>query len=82
MPYIEQDRREAIEAGEKPQNAGELCYVLYREVVGYIEEHGRRFQVFSDVYGALYGALAEVGRREVGRHEDAKLLANGDVHDD
>lgn len=76
MPYIEHDRRRAILV---PQNAGELNYHLTMECLGYVEEHGLRYQTINDIVGALEGAKAEFQRRVVADYEDKKIRDNGDL---
>jgi len=33
MPYITKDARLRLDSGEKPLNDGELCYLLYKEML-------------------------------------------------
>ena len=81
MPYIKQDRRDHLCAwpGYKPENAGELNYILTHIIKFYWESTGN-YQGINDIVGALEGAKAEFQRRIVIPYEDEKILENGDVY--
>lgn len=81
MPYITPHRRERIDTlYEAPANAGELNYVITREITRYLAMHGASYTIFNEVMGAIEGARAEFYRRVVAPYEDEKRLANGDVY--
>lgn len=79
MPYITQDRREEIDKGETPKNAGELNYRFTTQILAgeralwvprltsiserYLETNGLKYQTINDVLGALDGARREYDRR-------------------
>jgi hypothetical protein len=79
MPYITQDRRDALEIEAAPENAGELNYLITRLVIKYVGEHPR-YQTFNDAVGALECAKLELYARMVRPYEDVKIAENGDVY--
>jgi len=80
MPYITQERREALQKGELPQNAGELNYLFTVISDDYIRRKGKSYQTFNDVIGVLEGAKLELYRVVCSRYEDLKREVNGDVY--
>ena len=81
MPYILKVRRQAIEVlGETPTTAGELNFVLTKQVLRYVALKGESYATFNDVLGALDAAAREFYRRKVAIYEDAKMYLNGDVY--
>ena len=81
MPYIKLHRRhELLNAGELPETAGELNYILSMVVLGYALRHGLDYQRINDIVGALDGAKVEFQRRVVTPFENAKMNENGDVY--
>jgi hypothetical protein len=52
MPYIKQERREAILAGAKPQDAGELNFAITALVDNYLKDKGgMRYAHLNEVIG-------------------------------
>lgn len=41
MPFITQERRQALANGEGPQSVGDLCYLSYKDMVRIWKEHPR-----------------------------------------
>ena len=90
MPYIAKERREALQDGGYPENAGELNYIITKAlrlaipaIEYYVANHELRYQTFNDVFGALFGAAHELIRRIFpiyGIYENAKIRENGDVY--
>jgi len=80
MPYIKADRRPELNQGECPKNAGELNYILTKEIDRYRREHGDSYAVFNDIMGAIEGAKLEFYRRKVVPYENIKITENGDVY--
>ena len=85
MPYIKQERRDAMRntlepKPDVPQNAGELNYVFTSILLGYIERKGLCYQTINDIIGALEGAKLEFYRRAVAPYEDTKIKENGDAY--
>ena len=80
MPYITPERREAIQKGELPQNAGELNYLFSIISNDYIRRKSKSYQIFNDIIGALEGAKLELYRVVCSRYEDLKREVNGDVY--
>jgi hypothetical protein len=81
MPYIEQERRNAILAGAKPQNAGELNFAITVVVDNYLQEKGGiRYGHLNEVVGAMECAKLELYRRLAAPYEDTKIREAGDVY--
>lgn len=81
MPYISQDRREKILAGERPQNAGELNFAITVIVDNYLQDQGGiRYAHLNEVVGAMECAKLELYRRLAAPYEDRKIAEAGDVY--
>lgn len=81
MPYIKRERREAILAGAKPQDAGELNFAITSLVDRYLEDKGEiRYGWLNEVIGAIECAKLELYRRVAAPYEDNKIAENGDVY--
>jgi hypothetical protein len=64
MPYIKPERREAILAGAKPQDQGELNFAITVVVDSYLKDKGEiRYSHLNEVIGALDCAKLELYRR-------------------
>lgn len=82
MPYINQDRRDAIRSGENPQNAGELNYAITIVVDQYLKDKGGiRYAHLNEVVGAMECAKLELYRRLAVPYEDQKISEAGDVYE-
>lgn len=80
MPYITEDRRNALDHHQRhPNCAGELNYMFCMLASNYFKEHGANYQAYNDVIGALEGAKLELYRRRVAPYEDAARDRNGDL---
>jgi hypothetical protein len=79
MPYIKVERREIIDQGAVPQNAGELNYAITDLIRRYLVDKPTSYQRFNDVLGALEGAKLELYARKVRPYEDQKIKENGDI---
>lgn len=77
MPYIPKERADAINAGEAPQNAGELTYLLSEVVAAYVLEHGTRYQRMAEVHGALASTADEFLVRVQRPYEELKRIEGG-----
>lgn len=83
MPYIKSDRRKEFQfhaSNPLPQTAGELNYLITKEIQTYIKNKGICYQSYNDVIGALEGAKLELYRRFTAPYEDEKRQMNGDVN--
>ena len=80
MPYIERDRRSALEPSGKPETAGELNYAVTRLVDRYLSEKGLRYQHVNEAIGVLECAKLELYRRIAAPYEDKKIREEGDVY--
>ena len=81
MPYIKQERREAILAGAKPQDAGELNFAISVLVDNYLKDKGGiRYAHLNEVVGAMDCAKLELYRRIAAPYEDKKIEENGDLY--
>lgn len=81
MPYIKPERRKAILAGAKPEDAGELNFAITALVDRYLEDKGElRYAHLNEVIGAIDCAKLELYRRVAAPYEDQKAAENGDVY--
>lgn len=87
MPYLTEERKREIDAGDPPMNGGELNYKITTVLVEYVRNQMRenqgaaRYQFFNDVSGSAVNAVLEFYRRVTVAYEDAKIEQNGDVYD-
>ncbi len=82
MPYIKQERRKEIVAGDRPQTAGELNFSLTILVDQYLQDKGGiRYASLNEVIGVLECAKLEAYRRLAAPYEDEKIKESGDVYD-
>jgi hypothetical protein len=82
MPYIEQDKRKAIDSGALPENAGELNYAITKIFDSYLlAKGGIRYAHLNEVIGAIECAKMELYRRLAVPYEDEKIIESGDVYD-
>ena len=79
MPYITEAARARINAGEQPENSGQLTYKFYKAGLEYVGHKGTSFQAYCDVVGALFCTALELYRTQVAPYEDIKKEQNGDV---
>ena len=81
MPYIDKRNRAILDSHERvPQNAGELNYCITRQLIAYLEHHGKTYQYYNDVVGVLECAKLELSRRSLSAYENVKIEDNGDVY--
>lgn len=85
MPYVNQEARASIDAGARPQDAGELNYAITRIVDAYLaaaaERDGRlRYTHLNEAVGVLECAKIELYRRVAAPYEDKKIAESGDVY--
>lgn len=83
MPYITQERREALRVSPytRPLDAGELNYVITDLCLSYaLLEDSLNYQRLNTVVGVLESAKLEFYRRMVAPYEDKKCKENGDVY--
>lgn len=81
MPYInnKNGRRDELNQGCNPTNAGELNYKITSICSHYLALLGEKYQTYNDIIGSLESAKLEFYRRKVGYFEDTKKNLNGDV---
>lgn len=80
MPYITSKQRTELETwGAKPQDAGELNYVITRIIDEYLGNE-LRYQKINDVVGVLECAKLEMYARLARSYEDKKRDENGEVY--
>jgi hypothetical protein len=85
MPYVNPEARARIDAGARPQDAGELNYAITRIVDAYLGglagEAGRlRYAHLNEAIGVLECAKLELYRRIAAPYEDEKIAESGDVY--
>jgi hypothetical protein len=82
MPYIPEYRREALrQTYITPETTGELNYQLTMVLQNYLLGHGKSYDTFNDISGAMTECLAEFRRRVIVPYESEKCLLNGDVYE-
>lgn len=83
MPYITRHRREEIDKGGTPENAGELNYVITTTIIKYLHEltcgQPNTYADYNEIIGVLECAKLELFRRIVVPYENKKKRLNGDV---
>ena len=81
MPYIKGEQRKDLEIrGIVPRNSGELNYILHLEIEAYVNEHGKSYQTFNDIIGALECVKQEIYRRKIAPYENLKEFDNGNIN--
>ena len=85
MPYIKQERRDALRKnGHDMDGPGELNFLMTRLALLYIEQRGGiealSYQQINDILGAFEGAKLEFYRRVAVPYEQSKIRQNGDVY--
>lgn len=80
MPYISDEDRIALEAGDRMRTPGDLAYIVASEVDRYLKANGLSYQTLAEVTGVLETAKLEVYRRIAAPYEDEKRAQNGEVY--
>lgn len=80
MPYIPEDQRKFIRAGNYPVSAGELNYAITHLLEQYRAKHGDSYRIYNEMIGALECAKQEFYRKVMVPYEDKKCKVNGDVY--
>jgi len=81
MPYINEEARQRLSNGGKPETPGELNYAITKLVDEYlIQKGGIRYAHLNEIIGALECAKLELYRRVAAPYEDRKLAEAGDVY--
>lgn len=80
MPYIPEERREALKKSLAPLKAGELNYLFTYIINNYLTINLESYQSYNDIVGALEGSKLELYARKVRPYEDKKKEENGDVY--
>ncbi len=81
MPYITADARARLDAGGKPETAGELNYAITRLVDAYLIQQGEiRYANLNEIIGVFECAKLELYRRVAAPYEDQKRGETGDVY--
>jgi len=85
MPYVKREVALALDNGTKaPTTAGELTYLLTRQIQKYLTYHseqagGYRYENLAVCLGALEGAGMDLERRLLTPYEELAQATNGDV---
>ena len=80
MPYVKQEVHIRLANTNKPENAGELNYLITKLCAGYILDRGTRYSVINDVMGVLGAVQQEFYQRTAAPYEYLKRDENGDVY--
>lgn len=79
--YINQDARDRINKGSKPETAGELNYAISILLDDYlIRKGGIKYANINEAIGVLECAKLELYRRIAAPYEDHKISETGDVY--
>ena len=83
-PYIPIKRREEIQDGCTPQNAGELNYLITSIILEYLyninPSEPNRYTDYNEVVGVLTCVTQELYRRKIIPYENLKQTEHGDVY--
>lgn len=80
MPYIINERREAIDNGQRPETSGELNYAITKLLLRYWINSPENYEAINAIMGAVEGAKTEFYRRVAVPYENNKIKVNGDVY--
>ena len=80
MPYIHPSKRDYLKGDPRPEDPGELNYIITLICKDYIDRYGECYRTFNDIMGVLEGVKLEMYRRKTGPYEDRKIKQNGDVY--
>ena len=83
-PYIPIKRREEIQDGCTPQNAGELNYKITATILEYLyninPSEPNRYSDYNEILGVLEACKLELYRKVIVKYEDQKCTENGEVY--
>lgn len=79
MPYITPEQRQKLDKDPMPEDAGELNYLITRQLLSYLEKKGKRYATINEIMGVLSCVSQEFYRRWAAPYEDEKIRENGDV---
>jgi hypothetical protein len=82
MPYVKRSERPRLDEGGAPATAGDLNYLITRQVDAYLARKGVSYANLNEVIGVLECAKLELYRRIVASYEDRKIAdpENGEVY--
>jgi hypothetical protein len=80
MPYITQERRNAIDREADPASVGELNYKITTLLQQHIDNFGMSYATINGLVGVLECAKLELYRRIAAPYENIKIEENGDVY--
>ncbi len=79
MPYITQEAKDNLEAGNPILTPGNLTYLLQQTIKRYWINSPQNYATIAQILGSLRGAEFDFEQRIVKGYEKTKLEANGDV---
>lgn len=83
MPFVKkQDRVSVLYRDGEVKTSGQLSYVLSVCMARYVKNKGRNWQTFSDIFGAIAGAIIGFCIEVVFDYETQKLRSNGSIYND
>lgn len=80
MPYVKQELRPGLEAGQPIQTAGNLNFLITNLLKRYWINSPQNYETINAIMGAIEGAKLEFYRRIAVPYEDKKIIENGDVY--
>jgi hypothetical protein len=87
MPYIDRPKRPSLDEALEPvlkkialgRTKGEMVYLFYRMGLAWIRQQGQSYESISTVKSAFQDTADEIHDRLLRKHEDKKIVENGDV---
>jgi len=87
MPYIDRPKRPSLDEALEPvlkkvalgRTKGEMVYIFYRLALAWVRQQGQSFDSLSNAKAMLADTRDEIHDRYMRRHEDKKIVENGDV---
>ena len=76
MPYIHVSKRAEL-ADKKPENVGELNYIISQYCINYLRESKLNYEAYNSVIGVLACVQQELYRRLVSKYEDECIAKHG-----
>jgi len=80
MPYIKKSDREYLDNGGKPNDIGELNYVITKTILDYLNDNSVSYPIMNEIMGVLECTKQEFYKRVVSPYENREIMINGDVY--
>lgn len=80
LPYVQNEVRKQLDNESNPTSAGQLNYVITHQILKYISNKNKNYELLNEVVGVLECCKQELYRRIIVPYEDNKMIQNGDVY--